>query len=112
MNLTVRVEQEAMQQMRAFLRDNRISVPFRNDDVIAKYLRHVIDSNNSWDGIDAQVALTRPYPGRYPWQLGYEHERHPLLAEPSRKLVHRLKGLALGSFGLLMMLACYVAFCQ
>jgi len=107
--LTAKIDEDAVHRMRDFLRRNLTSVPFRNRDVIAKYLRHVIESNNDWDGISAPVAFTRPQLASQHWQ-GFERERQALLAPPSPKLLRRLKGLALGSFGLLLMLACYVVF--
>jgi hypothetical protein len=108
--LTAKIDDDAVQAMRNFLRQNLASVPFRRGDVITKYLRHVIESNNEWDGIDAPVAFTRPLLTSRPWQSGFEREWHLLLAEPSPKLLLCLERLAIGSFGLLSMLACYVAF--
>ncbi|OPH84364.1 hypothetical protein [Nitrobacter vulgaris] len=107
--VTIKNDNEAVQQMRDFLRYNDGIVPYRNGDVVAKYLRHIIDSSNAFGGIQAEVAASRPYVISQ-HSKGLEHEPHSLLAPPSTQFVRKLKQLASCAFGALILLALAVTF--
>jgi hypothetical protein len=84
-------------------------VPYRNGDVVARYLRHLIDSGNASGGIQAEVAALRPC-AVSSRRKGLEQELNSLLAPPSPRLVQRLKQLASCTFGALVLLALVVTF--
>jgi hypothetical protein len=107
--ITIKNDSEAVRQMRAFLRHNQAIVPYRNGDVVAKYLRHIIDSSNAFGGIQAEVTTFRPYAVSQR-SKGLEQEPCSLLAPPSPQLVRQLKGLASCAFGALVLLALVVTF--
>ena len=79
----------------------------RDRDVVAKYLHRIIENGNARTAIEAPTAVNQPVSvaakkssERSIWS--------PLDIPPHiRELLH---GLALGSFGLLVMLACYITF--
>lgn len=108
--IAIKNDNEAVQRMRAVLRRNLAAVPYRNGDVVAKYLRHIIDSSNTLGGIQAQVTTLRPDPAYPPRSKGLEQELRSLLAEPSPRLLLHLKQLACCAFGALMLLALVVTF--
>lgn len=107
--VTIKNDNEAVQQMRAFLRRNDAIVPYRNGDVVAKYLRHIIDSSNAMGGIQAEVAALRLCAVSQR-RKGLEQELNALLAAPSPRLVRQLKQLASCAFGALVLLALVVTF--
>ncbi|MBJ7403551.1 MAG: hypothetical protein JHD07_09750 [Bradyrhizobium sp.] len=108
--ITINTDSASLRRMRGSLRRDDTVVPFRDSDVIAKYINHVLDSNGAWDGIDAGITVTRAKPVRQPWQKGLEQELQPLLAEFSPKRRRQLNGLACCAFGALILLACFVTF--
>lgn len=107
--LTADIDAAALQSMRLFLRNNLAIVPSRHDDLIAKYFRLVIESNSVWDDAHAPVSFSRPRVVPMPWQ-GIENEVRHAATEPMPGFLRYLKRLAIGSCGLLLMLACVVAF--
>lgn len=108
--VTIKNDDEAVRQMRAFLRRNLAVVPYRNGDVVAKYLRHIVDRYNALEGIEAEVTAFRPLPVYSPRSNGLEQELHSLLAAPSPRLQRQLKQLAGCAFGALILLAFFVTF--
>lgn len=57
--ITINTDSASLRRMRGSLRRDDTVVPFRDSDVIAKYINHVLDSNGAWDGIDAGITVTR-----------------------------------------------------
>lgn len=58
--LTTNLTETSIAEMRDWLRINGAAVPARNDDVLAKYLAHVLISNSLWDGISLDIVIPRP----------------------------------------------------
>ena len=106
--LTAEIDPANLQSMRAFLRNNLAIVPSRHDDLIAKYFRLAIESNSAWDAVHPPVSFSRPRVVPMPWQ-GIESEVRHAATAPMPGFLHHLKRLAIGSCGLLLMLACLYA---
>lgn len=108
-DLLTDLDQSSLRELRTWLKLHARPVPSRDADVIAKYLRTVINNNSAWDGVPVVFKIYRPERPGQPWQNGFEHEaRRGVRGLPAGQ--HRLIELAVGSFGLLVMLACYIAF--
>lgn len=108
-DLATTTDAKTLHDIRAWLKRNAQTIPSRDADAIAKYLRLAIAANNEWGGVPIQFVLNRPQPAGQRWQrAGYEgrpwYGQRPVQADSP------LKQLALGSLGLLVMLALYVAF--
>lgn len=107
--ITIKDGNKAVRQMRAVLRRDLAIVPYRHNDVVARYLRHVIDSSATPAGIQAEIATVRSCSAT-PRSKGLEQELRSLLAPPSPRLVRQLKQLARCAFGALVLLAFIVTF--
>lgn len=107
MTLTTRTDKNAVYAMRDFLRQRGVIVPMRDRDVVTKYLHRLIETGNARNLIEAPASLTRPdwQPGAA--QKGYERIRRSTLFDPIQ-VPEWVQELALGTFGLLVLLACYV----
>jgi hypothetical protein len=90
--------------IRLWLKRNGQTVPSRDADAVAKYLRLAIDANNRWGGVLIPLTIDRPRSVGLPWQNDFEGKRLPYARHPIQP--HSIgKQLAIGSFGLLVMLA-------
>jgi hypothetical protein len=107
MNLTVRTDKNAIHSMRDYMRERGIIIPMRDRDVVAKYLHRIIENGNARTAIEAPASVTQPV--TVATKKGFESDLWAPLDIPPhiRRGLHQL---ALGSFGLLMMLACYITF--
>jgi hypothetical protein len=86
--------------MRKWLRENGcVPVPSRNDDVLGRFIWATVGSNALWEGVFSEFKVKRPTRLKGPWE--YDYDEWPELTEPTS----RLGQLAIGSFGLLIMLA-------
>jgi hypothetical protein len=109
MALTARTDKPAVLAMRDYLRQRGIIIPMRDKDVVAKYLHRILENGNARTGIDAFTSITRRAGPPEPAQQGFERGLWADIRIPPLLLV-RLKRLAHGAFGLLILLACYIAF--
>ena len=107
--ITVNINENDFRDMREWLDEHAAPVPSRNADVLSKFISATINSNAQWDGIYCRFMVRRATDRVYPWQQGYEDDRPRVVPGPVRQ-DSPLKQLALGSFGLLVMLALYLAF--
>ncbi len=105
--LTIRTDDQSFLEIREWLADYDADNPSprRNDDLLAKYLRCVLDSNNQWDGIRLGIGLSRPRLARLPWQQGFEGDPPPA-AEVVRaqRDAARRRQFAVDCFALLVLL--------
>jgi hypothetical protein len=85
--------------MRKWLRENGLPVPSRNDDVLARFIWATIGSNALWEGVFSEFRVKRPTRLKGPWE--YDYDEWPEFTDPPS----RIPQLAIGSFGLLVMLA-------
>jgi hypothetical protein len=108
-DLTMTTDPAILGDIRLWLKRNDEIVPSRDADVVAKYLRLAIDATNQWGGVILPLTINRPRPAVSPWEWTMKGKRPRTPAEP---VWHDsiAKQLALGSFGLLVMLALYLAF--
>jgi hypothetical protein len=108
MTLTARTDKTAVLGMRDYLRQRGIIIPMRDRDVVAKYLHRIIENGNARTGIDALASVSRLAWPSGAVQRGFERGARSPFRIP-RRFRSRLLRLALGSFGLLLLLACYMA---
>ncbi|HEY2861903.1 MAG TPA: hypothetical protein VGJ21_26115 [Terracidiphilus sp.] len=111
MTLTARVNKPAVLGMRDYLRQRGIIIPMRDRDVVAKYLHRIIENGNARTGIEAVASVTRPAWPSGAAQKGFERDTWADIRIPPHVRV-RLQRLAHGAFGLLVLLACYIAFAR
>lgn len=109
MSLTVRTDKHAIHSMREYLRERGIVIPMRDRDVVAKYLHRIIENGNARTAIEAPAAVTQPV--TVATKKGLEKSLWAPLDIPPH-IRRGLYELAMCSFGLLMMLACYITFVQ
>jgi hypothetical protein len=103
-DLTTTTDPATLGGIRLWLKRNGQTVPSRDADVVAKYLRLAIDANNRWGGVLIPLTINRPHRVGLPWQTDYEGKWPPYARQPDQP--HSMgKQLAIGSFGLLVMLA-------
>lgn len=107
--LTTTTNPAIIGEIRLWLKRNGQTIPSRDADAVAKYLRLAIDANNRLGGVLVPLTINRPRAVGLPWQQGFEG--NALRGARSAYQPDSLgKQLALGSFGLLLMLALYVTF--
>jgi hypothetical protein len=109
MTLTARTDKPAVLAMRNYLRQRGIVIPMRDRDVVAKYLHRIIENGNARTGIDAFASVARPAWPSAADQQGFERDARSHFRIP-HQFRSRLQRLGIGSFGLLVLLACYIAF--
>jgi hypothetical protein len=109
MTLTVRSDKNAVHGMRDYLRLRGIIIPMRDRDVVSKYMHRIIENGNARTSIEAPATVTSPHWNPGAAKKGSERGAWADL-DISPHIRQRLRGLALGSFGLLVMLACYITF--
>jgi hypothetical protein len=107
MNLTVRTDKNAVHGMRDYLRERGIVIPMRDRDVVSKYMHRIIENGNARTAIEAPAAVTQPV--TVATKKGFERSLWAPLDIPPH-IRRSLYELAMCSFGLLMMLACYITF--
>jgi len=109
MTLTARTDKTAIRSMRDYLRQRGIIIPMRDRDVVSKYLHRIIENGNARTGIEAFTSVSHPAWAPDAAKQGFKGMSWADFdISPHWRL--RLKRLAHGAFGLLAMLACYIAF--
>ena len=108
-NLTTTTNPAIIGEIRLWLRRNGEGIPSRDADVVGKYLRLAIDVSNRWGGVIIPMSVERPRPVTQPWPSGFEGHAPRHLGSPSQPQGLGMQ-LASVAFGLLIMLALYVAF--
>jgi hypothetical protein len=108
-DLTTTTNPAVIGEIRLWLKRNGQTIPSRDADAVAKYLRLAIDANNRWGGVLVPLTITRPRAVGLPWPQGFEG--NALRTARSSHQLHSIgKELAGIAFGLLVMLALYVTF--
>jgi hypothetical protein len=107
-DLTTTTNPAIIGEIRLRLKRSGQTIPSRDADAVAKYLRLAIDANNRWGGVLVPLTINRPRAIECPW-YGSEGNA-PRGARSAYQSDSLGKQLALGSFGLLLMLALYVTF--
>jgi hypothetical protein len=108
-DLTTTTNPAIIGEIRLWLKRNGQTIPSRDADAVAKYLRLAIDANNRWGGVLVPLTINRPRVVGLPWQNGFEGNA-PRTVRSSHQLHSVGQQLAAVAFGLLLMLAFYVAF--
>ncbi|CAL80016.1 hypothetical protein BRADO6384 [Bradyrhizobium sp. ORS 278] len=104
--LIIKTDEQTIQDLREWFaeRDADNPQPRRNDDLLAKYLRNVLTSNNDWDGVSLGIDVRRPHPLRLPWQRGYEPDPPSPEAVRAGRDAARRRQFAVDCFALLVLL--------
>lgn len=108
-DLTTTTNPALIGEIRLWLKQNGQTIPSKDADAVAKYLRFAIDATNRRGGVLVPLTITRPRAVERPWYYGFEGNV-PRGARSAYQPNSIGQQLALGSFGLLLMLALYVTF--
>jgi hypothetical protein len=108
-DLTATTNPAIIGEIRLWLKRNGQTIPSRDADAVAKYLRVSIDANNRWGGVLVPLTINRPRAVERPWYYGFEGNAHRIASFIFEPLSVGQQ-LAIVSFGLLVMLALYVTF--
>jgi len=100
--LTIESEPRDIARIRESLAQHAPPVPSRNADVLSKFILTVLKNNAEYEGAFCTFKIKRPILPGEPWRADQgKYDEWPGLSEPRS----RLGKLAIGSFGLLVMLA-------